>query len=285
MNNNALNQNNEIESLQPIERKDFKQVFEPVFELIKWLAVIAMFIDHAALFAMFVDKISFETYEVLRAIGRFAFITFGFLLAYNLTRYLNRNDTKSIKKYQKGLLIFAFISEIFYQYAWREIGFDIYIPFNIFFNLLATSFVITEGLRLYRNYLNGTLRSEGNILIPVALIIVSLFMIEKSDYGFLGAIYIYGFVVYFSKMYNLKNEDENNSLVKTNVLFILFNGVLFYYLTMHFGWLSWVASMLSLIVLMCSNKIKLVLPRINKWFYYWFYPLHLVLLKWIFIGF
>ena len=55
-------------------------------ELIKYLSILSMLIDHIGL--MFFDR-----NEIMTFIGRFAFVGFSFILAYNY-----KNNTKNLQK-------------------------------------------------------------------------------------------------------------------------------------------------------------------------------------------
>ena len=75
--------------------------------LMKILAVISMLIDHTAivLFPRFIDV---SVYMAMRAIGRFAFPVFAFLIVNGYER------TRDVKRYLTRLLAFAVISQIPY---------------------------------------------------------------------------------------------------------------------------------------------------------------------------
>ena len=73
----------------------------------KILAVVSMLIDHTAivLFPRFIDV---SVYMAMRAIGRFAFPVFAFLIVNGYER------TRDVKRYLTRLLAFAVISQIPY---------------------------------------------------------------------------------------------------------------------------------------------------------------------------
>ncbi|MFW1916233.1 TraX family protein, partial [Acinetobacter sp. ULE_I064] len=81
-------------------------------DVIKWIAIIAMVIDHLR----FIDFISTLGYNnTLTIIGRFAFPMFCFVMAVNFKRIIENNNNDAIKSYLINLSIFSFISEIPYR--------------------------------------------------------------------------------------------------------------------------------------------------------------------------
>lgn len=65
---------------------------------LKWIAMVSMVIDHTG-------AILFPQYLQFRMVGRLAFPIYCFLLVEGAVH------TKDIRKYEKRLLIFAFLSE------------------------------------------------------------------------------------------------------------------------------------------------------------------------------
>ena len=89
---------------------------------LKCIAIITMLIDH-------IGAVLFPENLVLRYIGRISFPIFCFLLAEGFYH------TKNVKKYMMRLAVFAVLSEIPYDLAFR----NTYIEFtrqNVFFTLL-----------------------------------------------------------------------------------------------------------------------------------------------------
>lgn len=75
--------------------------------LMKILAVVSMLVDHIAIF-LFPRFIDGSVYMVMRAIGRFAFPVFAFLIVNGYER------TRDVRRYLTRLLAFAVISQIPY---------------------------------------------------------------------------------------------------------------------------------------------------------------------------
>ena|GEM_PF-507988 len=97
----------------------FRQQSSGTIEFIKWIAIIAMAVDHIGL-------ILFPDLTVLRMVGRVALPLFGYLLIHNY-----RFFTTDKKKYIVRLWVFAAISQPFFYYI-------VYPSLNIFF-LLAVA--------------------------------------------------------------------------------------------------------------------------------------------------
>lgn len=81
-------------------------------DLIKWIAIFAMVIDHLR----FIDFIAaFGHNNTLTIIGRFAFPMFCFVMAVNFKRIAENNNNDAIKSYLINLSLFSFLSEIPYR--------------------------------------------------------------------------------------------------------------------------------------------------------------------------
>ncbi len=230
---------------------------------IKWIAMIVMVIDHMA--AVFIEPILMNTvvsgmnydyvrkitdiYMVLRGIGRFAFPAFCFLLVEGF--YHTRNKAK----YLRNLMIFAFISEIPFDLAlydkmwyWEHQ--------NVFFTLAAgflaiwiANYFILKSMTDLANAFIFKLAAVASV-IGIALLTEAM----HTDYGAVGVATI--FVLY--AMYNKPVMSAVAAWIvlgMTNVLELWsfpFIGAVYFY-----------------------NGER---GRQNKYFFYIFYPAHLLLL-------
>ena len=88
---------------------------------LKWIAIITMVIDH-------VGAVLFPQYRLLRCIGRLSFPIFCFLLTEGFFH------TKNVERYMVRLGLFAIISEIPYDLAFRKNFLD-FERQNVFFTL------------------------------------------------------------------------------------------------------------------------------------------------------
>ena len=83
---------------------------------LKFIAAISMLIDHIAV--LFQASLSESIYFILRAAGRLSFPLFCFLLVEGFFH------TKNKKRYQQRLFIFAVLSELPYDLAFRYLPVD-----------------------------------------------------------------------------------------------------------------------------------------------------------------
>jgi hypothetical protein len=160
------------------------QSFDSGRELLKWIAVITMTVDH-------VGAILYPELEVLRVIGRLSFPLFAYLLM------LGMETTRNIRNYFIRLFIFAFISQVPFFLALDNGPFD---SFNIFFTLSA-------GLLFIYFFKKGSVFVVAPLLATILL---------PFDYGIYGIAIIGG-------MYILKDNTKFGvvSLVLINSLFLV----------------------------------------------------------------
>ena len=98
------------------------------WNVLKWVAIAAMFIDHTA--AVMGGLFPFSWYDPMRDVGRMAFPIFAYGIAQGCVY------THSARRYLGRLLLFAVLSEIPHRLALRagSLAFGL---FNVFFTLLA----------------------------------------------------------------------------------------------------------------------------------------------------
>ncbi len=207
-------------------------------ELLKWIAIITMTIDH-------IGAVLYPELSVLRFVGRFAFPIFAYLLI------LGIENTRSIRKYAIRLFAFAAVSQIPFFLALDYAPFE---SLNIFFTL---------GLGLVFVYYF----QKVSILVFIPLVIS---FVINFDYG------IYGLGLIGSMTILRKNTKLGVVLiVLLNCLFLFPFSSQFLSLAalplivLHdTGYLS--------IVKDYAEDYKIPLWR--KYFFYIYYPLHLALL-------
>lgn len=158
---------NKMKILTTIEK--MKSRFGISGAVLKWIAMISMFIDHYAL--IFMNHASDSAmYTFLRlGIGRLAFPIFAFFIAEGFVR------TRNVKKYTLRLFLLALISEIPFDYA---VFGGIYWQYqNIFFTLF-TGLLVLWGVRNY----------EGKSILQFIFIALGLVAAEflYFDYGAYG---------------------------------------------------------------------------------------------------
>ena len=212
--------------------------------LIKIIACVTMVLDHIK-YALPNTNNFFTVY-----LGRISFPLFAFLLTEG---YIH---TSNLKKYYLRLLIFAIISQIPFVFFRKLVG-D-WKMLNIMFTLLLGLISITIYDKEKRKYIS----------IPIVILIAFLGKVLKVDYGWYGVTLVF-------LLYILKNKKY---LIPISYLFLL---IIYYYsrvgsfnfqnkivLNMFFSWSS------VFIILAYNGKEG----KKIKYFYYLFYPVHMILL-------
>ncbi|MEC6748933.1 TraX family protein [Marinilactibacillus sp. XAAS-LB27] len=188
-----------------------QKTFDYKLNMIKWIGIITMTIDHAGAFL-------FPQYLWLRLIGRIAFPCFLYSTVEGTLR------TRDYKKYITRLLLLGVISMPITPNT-----------INVVF-LLA---VFSLSIKYQRYFLVFLLLS-----VPT----------EYSVYGFL-----FGWSIYWIKEHNVVQGIVAAGIVQ----FIIGISLQAY-------------SVLSIPLFLSEKAIKL--PRLPKYFFYWYYPLHQVTL-------
>ncbi len=209
-------------------------------EIIKYLAIVSMTIDHAGI-------ILFDENEIMRAYGRFAYIAFAFLLAYHY-----RYNTHDKFQYQMRLLKWAFISQVPYSLA---LGIDagLNIMFLLYMSINAIN--LTENLLQKTDSRKEILFNILDIFTLSALILLTYF----TGYFIFGVLIIIFFYYTF----------ENKAVMP----FLLISAALLNGLSIIYA----VAGVISVLIIY-NLQTSLKLKRINKYYFYAFYPLHLIIL-------
>lgn len=194
-----------------------------------------------AIITMLIDHIGailYPQYLVLRMIGRIAFPIFCFLLVEGALH------THNIHRYEGRLLLFALISELPFDYAFYG-GVNIEhqnVFFTLFFGLL-----MLEVLKSERNVLYSVLATIGAILLAEMM---------ATDYGAGGILIILCF-------YLLRNRQ-----VEKQVAFVAMN-------SLYYGWgVQTYAGLAAIPMLLYQGEQG---PKM-KYFFYLFYPAHLLIL-------
>ncbi len=216
--------------------------------VLKIIAMVTMVIDHANV--IFIGAQA----NLWRNIGRISFPIFAFLIAEGAVH------TKNKLKYAVRLLIFAFISEVPYDIAfngkWLEFENQ-----NVFFTLFL-GLISVYALDFLRDRRLGVLGVISTFACGIAAAVLS------SDYGFMG-------VVVIALMYIF-------STVKTGVRYLGFAIAGFmtsivYGFPLSFGFIpAQVYAALSFIPLALYNGRRG--RKMNKYFFYLFYPAHILIL-------
>lgn len=222
---------------------------------LKWIAIIAMLIDHtgAALLWPLSYKVTslslyrFLTglYPVMRGVGRIAFPIFCFLLVEGFCH------TRNVRKYAVRLFIFALVSELPFDFALANELISVRHQ-NVFFTLLIGLLVMMGVSYFERLPVKNNAQYWLFLLMQGAVAAGGLFLAKflYTDYGFKGVFLIE--VLYFLRM------DRRVQAI--------FGAIA----------ISWeLYGPLGFIPVWFYNGQR---GKQMKYFFYWFYPVHLLLL-------
>ncbi len=215
-----------------------RQGFDLGREILKWIAIITMTIDH-------IGAVLFPEVEVLRLIGRFSFPLFAYLLILGL------ENTRNVRNYFIRLFIFALISQVPFYLATRIKPLD---HLNIFFTL-------SFGLMFIYFF-------KKNSIIAFVPIVLSILL--NFDYN------IYG-IVMIGCMYILTGNIKLGTilLVLLNGLFLVpWNSQFLSLLALPLI----ILHQNSLLTTPKEFKKEFKIPIWRKYFFYVYYPLHLSIL-------
>ena len=228
--------------------------------MLKWIAIIAMLINHFgdtilngiimnAPYEAFTNKqfsMIYNCYTVFHAIGRIAMPIFCFLIVEGFLH------THNVKRYFLRLVIFAVISEIPYDFAMTNFLFDA-AQQNVFFTL-TTGLLVLIVIDRYK---------ENIAIIMLAIILAtSVTYFLKFDGSYYGILMIVLF-------YLLKEKK----LIKSISIFVLQIIIIFIFRE-SFSLNSFFAVIPLILIYLYNGKRGMGL----KYFFYVFYPAHLLIL-------
>lgn len=228
--------------------------------IIKLIAIITMICDHSS--DAVIGHLSF-----FNIIGRIAFPLFCFQLV------IGYKHTTNIKKYLTRLIIFGIISQVpFSLFIYAFTGtFD---TLNIFFTLFLGLIAILSLDKLPNKWLA--------IIIDALIILLADFI--KVDYGWFGVCLILCiFVFYKDKHYKKETSSKILDVFRNNILFaIAFFILCFTKYCIHFTitssyivWAEILGTFFPIVFMLLYNGQK---GPSFKYFFYAFYPIHLLLL-------
>lgn len=226
-------------------------------ELAKWLAIFTMVIDHAGY--VFADKVD---YMAFRLVGRMCWPLIGFIVAMRL--YVSPTRTTG---YLRRLLPWAFISQLPYAFIFLgPKGEPWFSMLNIFFTIALGCFVF---ILLERWNRSSNLPEK---ILCAAGILIAVMLGVKVDYGPVGVIMI-PVLALMARQSFLKAAIACGPLAMlSNTLFMIGIGRLEHNWPMLLGTLA--ASAIACITLQEAGRLW----RLPRWFFYAFYPLHMVAL-------
>lgn len=204
-----------------------------------------MIIDHFKY--LFLEPTSFLFYA-LAIISRYTFIIFNYLLVLGFTK------TKNIKKYIMRLLIFGIISQPFFTFFSTGYFFKVHT-----FNIMITMTLTLVSLSIYTK--------EKDWFIKYSYILCLYLLTLLCDWGFV-------FIPVALVMYKYKDNNKlrNLLLIIIFIFYLLFQENKIIYLGFSIQLM-----LISIVDINKKNKFSL------KYFAYAFYPLHLLILRIIFL--
>lgn len=229
---------------------------------LKWIAVVSMLIDHAAVVLVYglalarghwgAGLLSLSGYRVLRAVGRPAFPIFCFLLAEGFVH------TRSRGRYLLRLLIFAALSELPFDLALRRSAVDLSGQ-NVFFTLALGLAAAMLWDRLTQTEGRGRPWRLGLALLGAAGLVMAGRLL-KTDYGAMGVLLVLSMIL-------LRSRPWLRDLAAAGAMggMILFGSSRLE---------LWGLTVLPLLHLYNGRR-----GRQSKYFFYAFYPAHLLLLR------
>ena len=214
-------------------------------DFLKLVAILSMVVDHTG-------SVFFPQYPVFRWIGRMAFPIFAYCLTVGMLY------THDIKKYLGRLGVFALVSQPFWILAFNsdDIWGNLF-NLNIFFTLLVSLWTVWGF-------------SQRKWWIFVAGLVITA--VINLDYSYTGIILM--LIFYLCR----QRPALGAALYTASYLTALWGGYLEDPLALvvgghPIGFEIFALLSLPLIFLRTHTGVK-----INKWFFYWFYPAHLLIL-------
>lgn len=217
------------------------QGFDSGRELLKWIAILTMTVDH-------VGAVLYPDLHVLRYVGRLSFPLFAYLLM------LGMESTRNTRNYFIRLFVFALVSQVPFILATGREPFE---SLNIFFTLSA-GLLFIYGVK--RNSIFAVVPLLASLLLPF-------------DYS------VYGIAI-IGCMYILKENTTfgTASLLLLNALFLVpFNSQVLSVAVIPLIILHKNGSLTRKKEIQGDYG----LPVWRKYFFYVYYPLHLCILYWI----
>ncbi|MBI9009363.1 MAG: hypothetical protein JEZ05_04965 [Tenericutes bacterium] len=221
--------------------------------VIKFIAAFSMFLDH---FAVAILDVNSTIYLVFRILGRIAFVLFAYMIAEGFFK------TSNLKKYFLRLLAFAVAIELFIIGYFFVSGVDYILHFNVIWPLVfgLLGLIILKQKKIWFR------------LLVIPLVFLAEYI--NTPYGAYGVLMIMIFALYQN------NVTKLLFLIALNFLFI--EVPLLSYLNLgHLAryesdmWWQWCSLVPMIFIFLYNGK----LGKLNtKWFFYIFYPLHLVVI-------
>ena len=243
------------------------------WNVLKWIAIVSMLIDHtAAVLISYSPPLLFGLglYDMMRLVGRMAFPIFAYGIAQGCVY------THDARRYLGRLLLFAVVSEVPYQLALYQTFPPHFATSNVFFTLFAGA-ACCEIVKFCKS--KGK-RWAWVAVVPVAAIVV-LCEMRHTDYGGFGVLCILLPYLFW------KSKPARLVSFASVVAFYYIVVANFYGFSSALAWVgdSYVFQYMVQQTVFALLGVGLVAlyngqpgSKKGKWFFYLFYPAHLVLL-------
>jgi len=232
--------------------------------MLKIIACLLMLIDHLGA-ALYPEAI------IMRMIGRLSFPIFAYLIA------IGYSKTNSFSKYLRSLLIFGVISQMPFSLAFGE-GISIH-SFSDFLRFFVGSpsphlnifFTLAIGLITIR------VLDKGESVIGKILAVSTLGISAQAfstDYGIYGVSMIVAFYIF-------RDNKIKTAISQTTVFLVFYASQIILAILSYPGisikliWFNQALSLLALIFIFTYNGNK---GKNLKYFFYAFYPVHLLVI-------
>lgn len=222
---------------------------------LKYIAVIAMLTDHIALAFIGMNN---PAGVIMRVIGRLTAPIMCYFLAEGFFH------TRSKKKYGTRLLAFALISQVPFSYllTGRLLSSRLNMMFTLFFCFMIL--VCFEKI--------------GNRFLRILACLGIFLLCTKSDWGIVAPLWVIVFTAF---------RDDKKKMNICYLIVCLFWTARSISLAVGDGdiWYSglWQAgTILALPILSIYNGEPGKSSKLSKWFFYWFYPIHILIIAVVF---
>lgn len=232
------------------------------YDSMKLIAIILMMIDH-------IGALFFPNIVLFRIIGRLCMPIFAFCIAEGYKHTKDRKKEITIFKNSKNKVIYA--ADNIYLYRLFLFACISQIPYTLVFdttqlNIIFSFFISLLLLKLINN--------KKYIIIPI-LIGITLYI------NYLFSIEIVWLVALMVITFYYRKEWFNDNIIL--ICFIQLIGVWYYIYNGVFIYQTYnIVSSLLLLLLFKYIPMKNIKRKLPKQLFYWFYPLHLVILGFIY---
>jgi len=265
--------------------------------MIKWIAVLLMVIDHIGYYFGFL--MPNPVFIVLRLIGRLSFPLFAYSIAVGFLRTKNRT------RYFTRMFVFAAVTQALLAVTSYFTGIGAFInvmfTFSLAILLMASSELLSKSLEAARkkntspaeeNHRQSSVEIRGHEIPPAAagatavlsiLLILAAATYFEPDYSLFGVLTVYLFYYIQKKVRKpdlLLSADSNAvSVMAMSFLGLNLISALFKYLqsTQPVYWILLEIFSVFSIAFLLMDKPRKKPGSMEKYFFYAFYPLHLVL--------